>query len=188
MRAAVPVHCAEVAEEETLSPLREGAMTMRSWMVYSSAALLAVTAPPLAGQDGDGTFAVQLQMRDSGLGILDMKADVGISTRVEPFGLTVRVRTSEGTLECFNEFTIYSGEWAEIDCHGVYPPPPLEAVSGVTAEVDPSSLPELELPPLSRLFAPSLGFLCAEATREDRWARLGRVPPHLYICTARGSP
>ena len=151
-------------------------------------ALLAFAAVPVAAQEGGG-LPVALALGQDGT----MKANVVVPPlRVDPGGLTIRVRTRQGTLECVNDFTIFPVDldnlddagvedlW-EIDCLGADPSPPLDAVLGVTAEMVTSLIDHPEITLLMRLRSPSsVGLRCVEANPDG--IPHGIRPYRLYRC------
>lgn len=164
-------------------------------MLRIAAIALPLLDAPLAAQDApddhQARLWVQLRMAENAFQSLDMKADVMLATQVEPHGLTVRVRTTAGTLECYNDFTLYPEGRAELGCVGVYPShPPLSAVSGVTAEAEARSMPELEaeVGRLALLFAPAVGFRCEEVPREEVRALSHSGELRVFGCKLREPP
>ena len=160
-----------------MSALREDAFFATTLRQAAALALLAIVSPVAAQEAPENSrAALWVHLRISqfagapGAEFQEMKADVSIGTEVEAFDLTLRIRTGAGTLECFNEYTLYPQEPSEVDCIGVTPAPPLASVSQVTAEVWTER----------GLFVRPTGFRCQEAPRQ----RATRI----FACNPRMSP
>ena len=94
---------------------------------------------PLAAQEQRAELWLQARI-GSQFGLRALVVSAQATNKADPYAMSVRVRTSGGTIECLNEHTVWPAEDAsdvsDLTCLNMGDVPPLSSVQGATAEVE----------------------------------------------------